>query len=363
MAKYPLISSDFAGWYAQEFMDETSTRDQRWKTLCDLLANPTAPLVEVLVRLAFATKAPASGHKNADLDAAYQRVVQAFKDHDPAFDPAKSARDFQVVCAAVLVKLFSNRPAAALAVTTTAFAGARKPNLPMDLVNLAGRALIALSAKQHERVDLATLLIEAPSVDFEMEEATDDADTAAHRDDLGALKDAVDEALGELIKRQNATTTALLRRIALSDEELQMLWWLMGGRSRELQQAFGDIEAVKQPLILGRELGRMTTVSPGPVSVGAMLAQAGLSANALKLADVVNSVGIDWARAASDRSAISPATTPIHFALEKRSEVDSTDAWQAGWEALTGLSATGKMTALDLAEQFYREHLFLYVND
>jgi hypothetical protein len=53
----------------------------------------------------------------------------------------------------------------------------------------------------------------------------------------------------------------------------------------------------------------------------------------------------------------------LHFALEKRGEVDSNDAWLPVWTSMTGLPAEASMSAIKLAEIFYREHLFLYVSN
>lgn len=81
----------------------------------------------------------------------------------------------------------------------------------------------------------------------------------------------------------------------------------------------------------------------------------------VKLADAVNGVDVEWAKAASGSDLISPVTTPIHFALEQRSEMNSTDAWQSGWSNLTGVSADAQLPNAKLSELFYREHVFLNV--
>lgn len=152
MAKYPPIDGEFAQWYAQEFMEDGPQREKRWKAICDISTKATSRTVEVLVRLAFATKAAPNGHKDAELDAAYEQIISLLRAHDQPFDPSKHGRDLQVVSAAALVRLFKMRPDAALSVTTTAFRGSREPKLPMNLVGLAEQALGALSRRLHARV-------------------------------------------------------------------------------------------------------------------------------------------------------------------------------------------------------------------
>lgn len=355
------MNADFAQGYAQEFLDEGTRREARWKSIVEIARTATHLTVEALVRIAFATKAPAAGYKHEKLAETYQTLVGMIAANDSTFNPERDARDLQFVCASVLRRLFGSKPDAALAVTTTSFGGHRKTNLSMDLTALAGQALDALSASQHTRIDVRALEIAAPKVEFTV---SDEAaqNNSGWKAEIEGLRNATALELSAIVTRQNEVTRAMARRLALADEELQMLWWLMGGRSQQLNIPFGKIEPNIQPLLLGKELGRLTTVAPGPASVGAMLTQAGLATRKIKVEEAVNAADVAWAATMSQQEAISPATTPLHFALEKRAELDSTDAWKAGWEAQTGLSASLALPAVQLAHLFYLEHLFLHVN-
>lgn len=355
------MNADFARGYVQEFFDEGAIRDARWKSVVEIARVATHLTVEVLVRVAFATKAPPAGYKHEELEAVYKTVLDAICATDSNFDPVKDARDFQFVCGSALRRLFETKPDAALAVTTASFGGHRKTNLSFDITDLARASLVSLAASQHVRLDPKELEIVAPKLEFEVSEEAA-ANNSGWKDEIEALRDEMAQALVSTSAKHNEITRALVRRLALADEELQMLWWLMGGRSHELHVPFSKIEAAVQPLMLGCELGNLTKVAPGPASVGAMLAQAGLTTRKIKLEDAVNSVEADWAKTTSEQKTVSPATTPIHYALERRTEMGSTDAWQTGWEAQTGLSASAALTAVQLAELVYQERLFLYVN-
>ena len=105
----------------------------------------------------------------------------------------------------------------------------------------------------------------------------------------------------------------------------------------------------------------MTAVSPGPGSIRALLLRAGVGTTKLKLVDVVNASSAEWGKEVSDSTLVSPVTTPIHFALEQRAELASTDIWQAAWAGLTGLPVDLQLPAVTLAQLFYREHVFLNV--
>jgi len=361
-AKTPEMDSNFARWYADAFMDEGAVRDARWKSVVDIAAKANHVTIEVLVRLAFATKASATGSKSqSKLAEAYDAVVASISSGGHSFDAGRSARELQVLAAAVLVRLFGTKPDAAIAVTTAAFGGHRSAQLPMNFAELAEQALVRFSVNQHTRADEKSMVGAASKLEFEVsEEAVQN--NSGWKEQIEGLRDEAAAALQAIIENQNRINAALLRRIALSDEELQMLWWLTAGESTIQGKPFGKVSADQQPLILAQELATLTAVSPGPKSISAMFGRAGISNKKVKVADVVNSVDIRWAREVSGSESISPVTTPLHFALEQRVELDSNDAWQSGWTAMTELKADTAVSAVELATLFYREYLYLYVD-
>jgi GTPase-associated system helical domain len=376
MVKFPEMNSDFARWYTELFMDEGATRAARWKGVVETAAPACNLTVEVLVRLAFATSAPPSGTKTEELGEAYRAVLASISGGSVPIDPASQKRELQFLAAAVLVQLFARMPDAAIAVTTTSFTGLRSPELPMDLAALASTALATLSKKAHVRPAAEDLKIEVPKLDFEVSveaiepedsdastEATESEDEEQWMVELERLRDAVGGAMREIVDGHNQVARLLSRQLAFGDEELQMLWWLMGEYSGVAAKPFAKVEPSLKPLAFAKELGQFVEISPGPASVAAMLARTGVGDKALAIQEVINASTIDWARTVSTSTTVSPVTTPLHFALEKRGEVNSADAWQATWAAMTGLSADTKIPAVRLAELFYLEHLFLYVGD
>lgn len=362
MAKTPEMSADFALWYANAFMDEGQIRTRRWKGVVDTATAADYWMVEVLVRYAFVTAAPADGGKNEALTKKHQALLTSISGNGSPLDPAESRRELQILSAAVLARLFSRLPDAAIAVLNASFGGVRTADLPMDLVGLAKKALVEFSRKKHERPDSKEFVIGPSTVDFEVSpEALAAMSSAQWKAELDALRDAAQNALGEIIDSQNLVTKRLIRQISLGEEELQMLWWLIGAHSWIVDAPFTDVDAALKPLVFSKELGELTQVSPGPASVKALLSRAGIAGGALKVSDSVNAADVNWSREITRSTRISPVTTPLHFALEKRVEVGSDDAWLPVWVSMTGLPADASMSAVQLAELFYHEHLFLSV--
>lgn len=363
MAKPPQMTTDFARWYAEAFMDEGARREQRWKGVVEVGASANYEVVEVLTRLAFPTSVPASGRKSEKLATVHSTLVQTISGGDTAFDPTHSARELQVLAAAVLARLVPTMPDAALLVTTASMAGTRKPDLPMDLAGLAEAALVKLSERKQVRQEFSEIELAPPKVEYKFDAeilATMEAEQI--QAEFDRLHDATAAAIERVVSGQNRVVKVLHDRQELDEEELQMLWWLTGGYSHVSEKPFAKIEDKLRPLTLAHELAEMTAVSPGPGSVRALLLRAGVGTTKLKLADAVNAPSAEWAKEVSDSTLVSPVTTPIHFALEQRAELASTEAWQSAWARLTGLPVDLQLPAVKLAELFYREHVFLNVS-
>jgi hypothetical protein len=362
MAKTPDMNEDFARWYAEAFMDESQNRVARWKGVVDTATISNHLTVEVLVRYAFATVAPADGGKSEALAEKHRAVLATISGSGSKMDPEASRRELQILSAAVLVRLFSTLPDAAIAVLNASFGGMRTPDLPMDLAVLAKRALVEFSRTKHARPGEKDFEIVPPKVEFEVSpEALANMSGPQWKDELDRLRDAAKTATRLIVDGQNRVAKLLVRQISLGEEELQMLWWLVGGQSSVTNVAFAEVDHLLKPLAFGKELGLLTAVSPGPASVSALLSRAGVPNESLKISDVVNAADVAWIKNITKSPMVSPVTTPLHFALEKRAEVGSDHTWLPVWASMTGLPTEASMSAVKLGEQFYREHLFLHV--
>jgi hypothetical protein len=354
-------SSEFDTWYASVSLGEDAARPLRWKSVLELAAVLDASDIEVLVRLALRTQAPPEGHKEPDLVKSLAKIVEAFRANDSTFDPIKHPREFQVLAGCILALAFKNDAFAALAVITCNVAGARTTDLPMEIVKLAEQAVATLGLTRRKRPMAEEMQIEAPAITFEIDEASMQAGKwEAWSEAFVGLRTSAEEAVQDLAQRQNVALAAINKHASIADEELQMLWWLIGGASIDLGIPFDKVDTSSQPLIFAKELADVTVSAPGPISINSLLSRAGLKGRSkLLIVAAVNSVDLDWAKAVVTDVHVSPATTPIHYALDKRVETNSTEAWTAAWTAVSGLPADLGVSPIKLAELFYRERLLL----
>jgi hypothetical protein len=316
-------------------------------------------MIEVLVRLAFDTKAPTAGHKNPEMAGKLNEFHAAFAaigNYDPA-----ATRENQILAACALIQLFKSYSLAPLAVTTAAFGGARKPQLPMDLVGLAEQAIKDLGASRRKRPDLASLRIDTPEIDWTPDFSQVQPNAPQTFDAVfKGLRDAADAALESSVESVNSSIEEMGAYMRVADEELQMLWWLLGERSLDLDIPFEKVDQAMQPLVFARELVTRTASSPGPLSLSALLSRAGLkSREKMSVVSATNAVSEPWAAETIKTISASPITTPVHFALDKRVETGDPEAWAKSWAAVTGLDENEAVSPLVLGELFYRERLFL----
>jgi hypothetical protein len=352
------MHTDFPGWY-NEISADGAGRNERWVGVTAFAKDATKARIEVLVRLALVTKPLPSGNKQPALEEALTAFHQAFSDEDAGY--VRAARQDQILAAATLVKLFETSSLAALAVVATDCGGARLVKLPMDLVALAQNALARLAAARRMRPDMSKVEIKVPEVGFEADFSSIPANSpAALNPVFEELRDQVDVALAGMADQMNAALKKMTAATNMADEELDMLLWVFGGRSLTSGKAFGDVATSAQPLIFAEELAARTKIWPGPRAVPALLSRAGVKTKGkITIVECVDAVSDTWTTNALRNLSPSPATSPIHQALERRQETGAGGGWQTGWSAVTGIDAAAAFTPLQLAELFYSENLWL----
>jgi hypothetical protein len=355
------MSANFPRWYRAVDMGEDRERVQRrWQGISNLVGKAADADVDAMIAISFATKPK-------PCVAALARVREAFKAADEFFDMQGNDRELEVLCGAALATLFEKgddiSAFAALGATTASCGNARLSNLPMDLPGLAEGAIAAMAEKRRARPDLAAAVSGAPpKLNFEGASETVkqnwSPDGVAQGFSLAAQ--ATSSAVAGVVGMLRSLAAAATDFAAIQDEELQMLWWLFGGRSAAMDCAFDAIQPDAQPLILAAELAGMTKLLPGPVSAKPILSRAGLKERKrCTIPAAVNACDAAWLVRQVTGHHISPATQPIHFAIQRKLETDDEASWVAGWSGAAGIEAGHAIPALALGNVFYRERLLV----
>jgi hypothetical protein len=272
-------------------------------------------------------------------------------------------REIEVLSGAVLAILLEKNDDlsawTAVAITTSALHGKRALKLPIDLIATAENAIARIAEKNRERPHLQNAKLDLPKLGFaKAKEKLTTIDAAGIGASLDAAAEAINLILVSMVKKFNSSIDATANFIATQDEELNMLWWVLGERSDGVKKTFTAIPEKERPLIFGAELANATAYLPGPLSVEGLLARAGLKADhSLTIPDAVNACDKSWLESLSAKGSLSALCQPIHFAIQRKLEVGDEVSWISGWAGNCGIDAASTFPTLTLGKLFYRERL------
>jgi hypothetical protein len=276
-------------------------------------------------------------------------------------------RELQVLAAASLAVLMADADAqhaelAAISVSTADFSSGRKPDLPMNLKTLSENAISLLGELSRTRPELE-FSNALPKIDDQpaLEKIAAQQNWEGVKQAFTAMAETVGSGMGRIVNRYKKNLGEISSFVKVQDEELKMLWWLIGQYSDVYGCEFRRVPVLARPFVFADDLADFTVCIPGPPSIKGILSRAGLKARKkVIVADAVNSCDQEWLKSLVSEADPSPVSTPLHFALKRQLETGPGDAWVAGWAAAVGVNENYAVPELTLAELFYRERLILH---
>lgn len=344
------MKAEFQRWYeAVQLKLDSQIMEARWAAVKALAASVNDEELEALARAAFRSDQTMAS-------AATVRTKLADK------GGAMPDEEFALLAAATLVVILQeHHPAAARAATmisTAHFMNLRTVRQPMDLVGLGAAARIGLARTSRRRPPLELEAMPPLEVDTASAEESEDCSES-----IRLLADAVTEAMQQLANRQADFEQRALRYISIQDEELNMLWWLQGGRTRA-GELFANVPRELQPFVLARDLAEATFALPGASAIGILLDRAGIKDDdPLEIAAAIQALPIDWLRITlpeADKHKASPVTSPLHEGIKRRLEVRGENSWVPGWAGVCDIDPAACLSPLQLADLFYCEQLLIH---
>jgi hypothetical protein len=291
--------------------------------------------------------------------------VAAFRSVDPAF-PQRNELELRVLAGASLVRCVQSDEegrgvrAAIIAGAAVVASALYTPAPPLnEIIGEVVARLQEIARSQRWRGDFDTDAIR---------EATDAATQAvtalAHAGNWGILRDQIVPVFHSLLKAvrhsESALTTAA-HSLRCADEEADILWWLEGGSSRDLDKPWSAVPKDAVPLIASSELADMTDVALGPQDAAAILdrvvTKAGCGETSIQA--YVNAVPVEWLKAREPQmmdEALDLA--PLSLALFQRGRSNSS-GWQEFFEGTSGLKLATVLPPARVAHQAYIEAVFL----
>lgn len=347
------MKGEFSKVYAASFPEDASLIERRWEAINTCIEELNKSTIVVLVALAFRLRPP-----QGSVD------IQAVRNVLTGDAVSLGEEEFHILSASALKLAMQGKDKdvavlSASIVCSASCGGLREPRQPMNLVSISENVLSHHSENSRRRPSLEHGRFTAP-----LAEKGDAAFLKAIGEQnaigaVSALLESTNKALNKMAGRQREFEAAVQKYVNIQDEELDILWWLEGGRSFDLACDFSKIEAEHLPLAVARELAGLTKVLPGPPAIISLLSRTGLLDEPLLSIPVcVQSMPLAWLNQVVDSmnaDHISPALTPVLFALQRRHEVHGQDEWISAWSTITGITQDKLLSPLQLALAAYRE--------
>ena len=178
-------------------------------------------------------------------------------------------------------------------------------------------------------------------------------------------------ALVKTLKSYASTTAAALRALEieqqLRQEETDILWWMTGEYSRDLDRRFSDIKLPAAALVAGKELANLVSL-PGPMPAKSFLDRVlatcgtkGAHHKPAELKAAVNALPQQWRETIVGSPGFDRVKDlcPILGAVAQSLATDGPDEWLPLYRKSYQREATLQLAGVDLAYQAYREWLLV----
>lgn len=301
---------------------------------------------------------------------------EAFAETDPSFTMLDNAREAAVLSSCLLSAAFQERDKghieAGLAVLTMA-ANNRTPHVMPTLINDAQHHLDSLSVEMRTPPEVDVAKIRRPAQSKIPGEADEFAKAPDWNKTAALFKKASEEyqaGVGTLAQQTFSVVSQLVRYAELLREELEMLWWYVGGWSKVLDKPFGELDLSVAAVMAGIDLAALVRTPPGPVAARAILHRLIWTGRKSKAAsipvkDAVDALPDDTLQQLKFGDALKsvPDLCPVLTALQKATEIGKGTAWHGAFRRVTSLKEDFAFKPLDLAMQVYREAMLIALID
>jgi len=361
------VHRDFADWYRRVAIEpKGETLEKRWQAIEAFVESLDAADALELVRLFYARPSRDSGF--------IEKYRTTFKDTDPTFPMRDNDPELGVLAGVTLVHLLEKDAAeladvAALGMVCAACRGLRQDVPVPEIGDRARRYLLKRSSSLRASREVPAVTIP----ELELAEILDSLKKSCQGNNLTVLAEPIIPPFEELqlAIRQLATSAEkavnhLTKLQQLWQEESDILWWLFGEYSRDLNRRMADLELPGVCLVAAKELADLTVVLPGPLAAKAFLDKVLRTVkrklpNSTTLHEAVNAPTREWRSSWIRQDDIGPVEDlcPVLLAVRKSLETDGLDDWVPAFEKAAGIKVRQSIPPLDLAYQAYEENLLV----
>ena len=348
------MHQNFADWYQPvTFKHDSSIIDLRWQGVAAVLKDLSIPTAMELIRLVFGRP-----RKSSEAETEFR---QYFKVVDATFQMSGNDREVQVLAGSVLALCcigdYEFEPVP-LAILTMSACNTKSPKVDIDLIGMATNRVLSDGNRARKRPTMSQQKPVSNKKIFDaavaLPEETLDLPTVLEV--LKKVGSATEGMVTAMQKPVNAEIANMHRVLKIQDEELQMLWWMVGRWSEMWGTTFSDMDSKAQPLLLAKEAASMTEESTESPSLKAVFSRVFDDGDTtLSIPAAVKACSMDNLSELSLNDSFCPDTYPVHLAVTRAHEAERGATWVTGWSKATGIGNAVRFNPLDLAVQVHRE--------
>lgn len=275
---------------------------------------------------------------------------------DPMFPQSNNDLELKILAGAIIAECIETsktdeRIQVALALRAGLFQLPASRLINVDIIKIVDDFL------QKESIQKRTLSNNPTVPEFNFQVALPTADVATIVAQLGKINEKLNAASASVKEVLNFSKN----NIAILQEESNVHWWIFRGWSNLLKMQLASVDSRTIPLIVGKELGDLTSVLPGSFNSEQFLKKM-ISDNIkdakgpISLKEQINGIDksvqllfkIDASNPVSD-------LCPLHLAISTALQFDDKDSWTVIFEKASSIKSSTEIEPLDIAIQCYNE--------
>ena len=292
-----------------------------------------------------------------------QKVKSAFWTHDNAFKMEGNDLELRRLCGAVVIHMLADEPEReldfALTIACLHFGGLGNDFGLPAMADEAEKILQRLAVDTCSSDATSEIPKRTITTDKFLEKISEKIEEEQRQLDVLDLKPLFIEHLKiqDWLTSQNRS---IRRALEIQKEENDILWWLTGASSNDLQQQFSNFDRTFAAVIAGKELADHVTRRPGPLGASSILGRMILNSTgdtgAVSLRAVVTKIPMDW------RKQLVPGINnfaldycPLLASIWHSVELDDDPNWVTPFSKRFSYSTEQEISQSVLAYQMYRE--------
>jgi len=291
--------------------------------------------------------------------------LEAFS-QDPRFSFNANRRESSVIASGLLLSSLKRGNAfAGLTVLTSSLLGRREPSVPGIKFQVFESEFKNLTVKKTESRLYNTTFKALGKTTVTQEKMLGDGATATFIAQVHSALVESHAASQAALSETQSLITRLAKDLQTARAELEMLWWLTGGWSRQLNAPFGELGSTLASITAGFDLADLSITVHGPYAARALL---NLAVPSVKKSPT-NITIADIGDAPTDEQLPLLGLSkdahnyvdlcPVSGALSMSSSIGRGVSWHQAYERSAHITPTFEFTPSDLAVQSMYERLLL----